>query len=482
MEPYENANVPLPDETAEKEIPAAPVRQKPKKRHVFRLAVLGAALLAAAVISLILPLRPTQSVSENRPLASFPSFSFESLFSGEYFSGIAAWFSDTVPYRDTLTSWNARLQHLLGVDTARNKYAERGHAEEVPTFAPGAPVTLPEFDGFDDLTEAPTEPPVMDTDKNEPATEAPTEAPPVPQVSEKLDALLIYGNAGYEYYNFVERTAKNYSATLNRAAELLRGKATVYGMIIPTSMDIMLDPSVRATVSVSDQKAAITYMETLLSGEVKKVSIYDTLLAHNGEYIYYRTDHHWTGLGAYYAYVEFCRVKGVAPVALSQCVYKAFDGFLGSFYWDSNQNPALSVAPDTVETWMPAVRSTMHIVEKTSSGLREFDGSVIYDASSSSARYKYGAYIWGDNPFSVIENLDMPSGESCLLVKESFGNALAPLLTYNYKKVYILDYRENYDTVSALVEKYGITDVIFCNNISMTRSTSLVNSLYASLG
>ena len=456
-----------------------PARPK-KARHVFRLAVLGAALFAAAAVSLILPLRPTQSVSENRPLAVFPSFSFDSLFSGDYFSGIAAWFSDTVPFRDTLTSLNARVQHLLGVDTARSKYAERAKAEEIPTFAPGETVTLPIFDGFDDIDAETTEAPAADV--NTPDEEPSTEAPDVPKVSEKLDALLIYGDAGYEYYNFVERTAKNYSATVNRAAELVKGKATVYDIIIPTSMDIMLSPAVRETVSVSDQKAAIGYMETLLSGDVKKVSIYDTLLAHNSEYIYYRTDHHWTGLGAYYAYREFCRVKGVTPVELAECDYKAFDGFLGSFYWDSNQNPALGASPDTVETWMPPVNATMHVVEKTATGFRPFNGTVIYDASESPARYKYGAYIWGDNPLSVIENLDMETGESCLLVKESFGNAFAPFLTYNYKYVYVLDYREGYDTVSSLVNKYGITDVIFCNNISMTRSAGLVNNLYSSLG
>jgi hypothetical protein len=82
----------------------------------------------------------------------------------------------------------------------------------------------------------------------------------------------------------------------------------------------------------------------------------------------------------------------------------------------------------------------------------------------------------------VIENHSAAAGESCLLIKESFGNALAPFLTYNYKNVYILDYRYGYTTAAALVEKYGITDVFFCNNISMTRASSQVSKLNSSIG
>ena len=75
--------------------------------------------------------------------------------------------------------------------------------------------------------------------------------------------------------------------------------------------------------------------------ETKKVNIYDTLMSHNDEYLYFRTDHHWTALGAYYAYEEFAKAKGVKPLPLSKYEKVDFPDFLGSFYADTEKNPAL---------------------------------------------------------------------------------------------------------------------------------------------
>lgn len=304
--------------------------------------------------------------------------------------------------------------------------------------------------------------------------------PPLKNNLKLLDALLIYDDAGYEYYHFVQSTADAYVRAVNAAGAKFKGKATVYDIIIPTSIDITLDPRIREKVSVSDQQTAIRYMESAMSGDVKVVSIFDTLKAHKNEYIYFRTDHHWTELGAYYAYKTFCAAKGVTPVRLSDCVQRSFDGFYGTFYFDSGRNADLAAHPDRVDTYMPPVNTYFWLTESSGNTLKGIP--VIYNAATSAAGNKYGAFIWGDNPFSVIENTDMKSGESCLLVKESFGNAIAPLLTYNYKCVYIVDYRYYKGTISDLVSRYGINDVIYCNNISMTRSSSLVASLANRLG
>ena len=87
-------------------------------------------------------------------------------------------------------------------------------------------------------------------------------------------------------------------------------------MIVPTSIDIMLPESTRAGLNTDDQKKAIDYMYGSMLDETKKVNIYDTLMSHNDEYLYFRTDHHWTALGAYYAYEEFAKAKGVKPLPL----------------------------------------------------------------------------------------------------------------------------------------------------------------------
>ena len=450
-----------------------------------KLAVIASAVAALTAVAFMLPLRPRVSESEKRELAAFPAFSKEALFSGSYFSDITAWFADTVPFRETLMDVNARVRHVLGVDRAQTGFNEGVTGDEIPDVPDDLPSQLPV-----DITEpSPTLPSENDpsnvpfvpsqTEPTEPVTDPPPPEETLTKATQKLSNILIYGNAGFEYYNFVQSTAEQYAAAVNRAAALFAGKATVYDMIIPTSTDILLPQEVRDSISASDQRKAIRYMESLLDPSVKRVSIYDTLAAHSGEYIYFRTDHHWTGLGAYYAYEQFCAVKGVRAVLRSECDHCVFQPFLGSFYNDSGHSPVLGDTPDYVETFMPQVNSEIRIIDSKGNTLR---GGVIFDESVASPSFKYGAFIWGDNPWSVIENKSMASGESCLLIKESFGNALAPLLTYNYKYVYILDYRYGYSTAAKLVDAYGITDVIFCNNISMTRASSLVSQLNKSVG
>ena len=452
----------------------APQQQPSRRWKLIQICVIAAAVVLMSFFSFILPLRPEVSETEKRKLAEFPSFSFSALFNGSYFSDITAWYADTVPLRDTFMGVSSRLQHLLGTATAQSGFNEGVKGDEIPDI-PDTPPT--EMDLSSDAT---SEPGTDPTDPVATTAEPTTEEEPVdPDDIQKLSGVLIYGNAGFEYYIFVQNTAESYAAAVNRAAALFQGKATVYDMIIPTGMDILLPASVRAQVSVSDQKQAIAYMEALLSPSVKKVSIFDVMAAHKNEYIYFRTDHHWTGLGAYYAYVKFCEVKGVQPVSLENCELRSFPGFLGSFYSDSGKSPALGDTPDTVDTYMPKVNADLYLVDDSG---REIRGDVIYNEENSSAYVKYSAFIWGDNPYSVITNYDMEEGESCLLIKESFGNALAPFLTYNYKYVYILDYRYGYTTAAALVDKYGITDVFFCNNISMTRASSQVSKLSSSIG
>lgn len=464
----------------------ARVRAKKLRRfHIGKVAATAAVVFCMTALAFALPLRPAVSATEKRELAKFPALTLGTLLDGSFFADVGTWFSDTVPFRDALTGANARLQHLIGAGGAQAGFNEGVIGDEIPDV-PETPAadeteeTAPPAEAISETAAPPTTaaPATTRAEETEPASEEPSSA--VPQF-ETLGVVLICGNAGYEYYNFVRSTADKYIAAVNRAASVLEGKAQVYAMVIPTSMDITLDPRVRKQItSTDDQKKACAYLESQLSKSVRAVPIFQTLSDHRNEYVYFRTDHHWTQLGAYYAYVEFCGKKGVQPVALGDCVRRDFDGFLGTFYADSNRNPALSETPDVVETFLPPGDSRLLVYDN--GGKNVYAGDVIYNAQTNSAAFKYGAFIYGDNPFTVIENNSMESGESCLLVKESFGNAFAPLLIANYKTVYVMDYRYCDQTVAQLVARYGISDVIFANNISMTRSASLVDQMAAKIG
>ena len=130
-------------------------------------------------------------------------------------------------------------------------------------------------------------------------------------VVEQFSAVLSVDNAAYEYYNFVRDYADDYTSAINRAAENLDGIARVYSIIVPNSMGICVPEDIQNQVNTSDQKAAIKYMNSCFSEKVRAIPVYNTLLKHylEGEYLYFRTDHHWTALGAYRAYERFAKIR-----------------------------------------------------------------------------------------------------------------------------------------------------------------------------
>lgn len=326
---------------------------------------------------------------------------------------------------------------------------------------------------------APTPSPVPDD-----PTPAPQEEPSA--APEQAGNLMIVGDTAYEYYNFNEDAANDYILAVTGAGDKLSGTATVYDMIIPTSIDIDLPESYlekfSSQINSNDQRKAIEdYIYPSIqsiNSSVKTVSIYDTLKAHANEYLYFRTDHHWTALGAYYAYVEFCEARGFDPVPLEDFEKKEFEGYLGSFYSSSSEAmAALGNNPDTVEAYVPKPNVTLYVMQENGEELP--DWPLIADADTYSAGNKYLAFCGGDQPYEEITNNDMTNGPSCIVVKESFGNCFIPYLVNHYKKVYVVDYRYYDSTVTQLARDKGVDDVICVNNISMTRNEGLVDQFTA---
>ena len=286
----------------------------------------------------------------------------------------------------------------------------------------------------------------------------------------------VVGSAGYEMYNYVGSLAEKYQSTVNAVADSLSGVSNVYAMAIPLSSSITLPDSLLSDIPGSDQAQAEKDILAGMGQNIKTVPLHDALNAHRTEYIYFRTDHHWTALGAYYAYVQFCNVKGITPHDLSDYEVSQYTGFLGSFYNDGGKPQAMADDPDTVNAYHP-VSSTAAMKYGSSEDSELTGGKVIFDESTAAASLKYGAFIMGDNPFTVIENPEVSNGQSCIVVKESFGNAFVPFLVDHYQTVYVVDYRYYGGSVSALAKAKGVTDVLFVNNLSAIRGSYQMGKL-----
>lgn len=292
---------------------------------------------------------------------------------------------------------------------------------------------------------------------------------------QQYDAVYRVGNTGYEMYTYVPDTASRYAEAVTAAANDLSGTAAVYALAVPLSSGIIL-PDALADMSIfGSQQRAEDDLGSRMGEKVRFVPLYDALMRHRTEYIYFRTDHHWTGLGAYYAYRQFCQAKGITPHELTEYKAKDFPGFLGSFYNDTNSYAGMKDDPDTVTAYYPIAEAPMTVTDRQGATVT-YPGAIC-DESTAPAAYKYGAYIYGDNTFSVLRNQSLQDGSSCLVVKESFGNAFVPFLVDHYQTVYVADYRYWTGSVKEFALANNVQDVVFVNNLSAIRNSYLVGKL-----
>lgn len=284
----------------------------------------------------------------------------------------------------------------------------------------------------------------------------------------------VVGDTGYEIYNYVPSAADAYARAINNTGRLLGKKYNVYALVVPTAVGITFPDNKMKKLNSSNQEESIHKLYKKIKSPVRKINLYDTMMQHRTEYIYFRTDHHWTGLGAYYAYQEYCLQTDQVPHALEEYEDDSFGNFIGTYYGDSNKNKNLRT--DKLKVYYPLSNEKLSMKYQTDSGAIA-KGNVIEDASNFGISGKYLAFLGGDHAYTLISNPEIKEDTACIVVKESYGNAFAPYLADHYKKVYIVDYRYWTGKLSTLAKEKKVQDILFLNNISMTRNAYLIGQL-----
>ena len=445
--------------------------------HVFEII-----LLAFFVIGMLLPLRPEASDIEKRKLAEFPSLSASAVWDGSWFNDVSTWYSDSYPFRENFLAAGSIIEKLYGIHTQEIHGNATQTADAIPetavTPAPVRTITpkpeqaesvTPSAEPTkvpDGTTETPVEPTAPPAEETPAVTPEPTPEEPLPDgtihdAPEVAGTVFIADNRGFAIYYFNHGGADAYASMLNTVRAALPANVTLYDMLAPSNFSVCLDENIQDSLGGSSARDAFNYIDSMLDPSIVQVSVIDTLISHNAEYVYYNTDHHWTALGAYYAYKEFCAAKGITPHDLSWFTEVAYGGFLGTFYSYSNQSDALANNPDTVYAYIPAGTNDETV---TDSDGTVYELGVVNDMSDSSSGSKYSAFLGGDNAMIEIHNPQITDGSAILLVKESYGNAFAPFLVDHYQDVYIVDYRYYVGNLTNFIADRGITDVLFLNN------------------
>lgn len=414
-------------------------------------------LVLGALIGLLFFARPSASAFEKRNLTEFPKPTVATFLNGEFFSDVSLWYSDTYPLRELLVKANQGIKSHYGLHADTMMVGGNVQADELPV----------------DVEESKKE----KKKKKHTKVEAPNEEAMAADIQDQImSGLYIENGAAYSIYYFVQDAVDLYTEALSMAADELEGEANVYSMLVPNN-SIMLDDATMSDLGGTDQVKALQYFDGMYSENVTSIFFLEALREHRGEYLYFRTDHHWTQLGAYYAYEQFCKEKGIDPIPLEDRESQTIDGFLGSYYSELGLGD-MENNPDTVTAYIPNGTNDMTIYDSDNS---ELSSNVIQDVTGWDRGSYYSTFIGGDQSLEVIENPKITDGSSCLLIKDSYGCAFAPLLVDHYQTLYIIDFRYSDRNIVDFVRKHSIDDVIFMNNLSLATTSTVGDALYSEI-
>ena len=225
--------------------------------------------------------------------------------------------------------------------------------------------------------------------------------------------------------------------------------------IAPNAVTIHAD-KLPANAPVRDQKADLAIIKSNVSG-VNFVDVTEMLLAHKDEQLFYRTDHHWTSLGAYYAFEEIAPHLGIqAPAWSSYQIYTVSNTFEGTLSSKSGSHGA----QDKVEVYAPATAIEYYV---TYSGDQSGICSM-YDRSALDKKDHYTVFF-GGNYGRVDITTTADTGRCLLVFKDSYANCFMQFLYPYFDHITMIDPRYYYDNVENVIKSEAITDVLYLYNL-----------------
>lgn len=462
--------------TLEDRIKSAKAYKKNFKRYNIISSVIILTFIAVMAVMLVVLPRPKISELEKRELTPMPSFSFKTLLSGEYFSGISEHFSDTVPFREQLVVLNSRIKKAMGI-SAPTFYGsveivaddEGNSLEEEPEVTQPTVVTEPQISEAPQVTES-TE---NQTTQTEQTTSETTGIADFSNNGIVVDGVKMYGDdAGVMLFGGNKKQGARYAQIINTYKAALGESVNVYNMVVPTSVEFYL-PSKYSKYS-SSEKEAIEYIYSCLSPDVIPIDAYSTIAEHTDEYIYLRTDHHWSPLGAYYAYTAFAESLGMDYHPISDYTEKVKEGFVGSLYGYTN-DITLANAPEQFRYYLPPDDVEYSVQTYYYDTLVPKSGGALFHEYVEGSNC-YGVFLGADAIHTKITT-NAGSGRKIVVFKESYGNAFVPYLVNNFDEIYVIDIRYFGTNAVNYIKKIGATDVLFINNCFAANTSSLIKHI-----
>jgi hypothetical protein len=359
------------------------------------------------IVSIINFIKPDKvfSESENRFLAKKPEFSFEALFNRKYTSAVEAYITDQFIWRDVFVGVKTQTEYFSGRKDTNGVYFSK--------------------DGY-----------LIEKHDNT-----------------KIENELLNRNID-RLYEFMKTTSNKL------------GHNRVSVILVPTASNILKD-KLPAYATQFDQD---TMIDTIKQGmkQGKFLDLRPVLDKHSSEYIYYKTDHHWTTNGAYYAYAAWCDEMDTYGMKKEDFDIKiATKEFYGTIYSKARLS---STKPDDIYTYVPKQPMTYKVNYNMGSKIT----NTLYENEFLKKRDKYALFIGGNNPVIQI-NSSTQNGKKLLIIKDSFAHCFAPFVANDFEEVHMLDLRYVNMSVESYMAQNGITDVmVLYNTINFATETNLI--------
>ncbi|WP_248928457.1 DHHW family protein [Paenibacillus hamazuiensis] len=405
------------------------------------------------------------SETENRALARMPIWSGQALRSGQYVRGLENYVADHVPFRETLVSAGKTVASWGGVSGKDDAVIALSGANNTAQTMPAA---VPQTDPTQtDPAQTKAETPGAEQAATPKPDHSPHSAAAAPQTQEKpqtqdesgriVGKVLIVGNRAMNVFAYAPASAKRYADTINRLERLVRSEAGIHVSVLlaPTAVEFVQNEKLRKLSTSQDDAIRGVYEQ--LSAPIVRVDALGILRKHSEEYIYFRTDHHWTATGAYYGYEAYMRALGVPPVPLERYERQQVPGFLGSQY-SATLSKKLEKEPDTIVLYKPFV-SHEYAVHYSSHPSR----MDLLDMSHASRKNKYRIFLSGDRPWARIKT-ETDNGRRLAVIKDSYGNALIPFLLPHFAEIYVIDPRQFDQPLIPFLKEHEANELLVLNN------------------
>lgn len=366
-------------------------------------------LIAGFVTVVILPKDDAAAQKENRNLAEMPAVSLGSIRSGEFSSDFETFLSDNVGYRSKFTDISSGYKNVRGINS------------------------------FGKIVESNSDLGTGETN---------------------VGRLLVTDDRVMEIYTADEDARREYIDMVDFYARKLPESIKMYSMIIPTQIDFL---PFYNTVGDSE-KEAINYFYDNFNDRVTNINVYDSLKAHfdAGEYVYFRTDHHWTQLGAYYAYHKMSEVMNFMPLYIDEFEKSETPDFTGYLYSQA-ESPYLYDHRDTIEYYRNAINDISFDCMTYSYIPGEpfaYTGKM-FDLNKGAS---YTMFLGGDQPYIEI-NSKGATNRTLMMLKDSYSNALIPWLASSYNKIIVIDARTFDQTITDILNRIPVDDFLITNYI-----------------